>query len=396
MSRPGGASSADSPALLSYAFRPFFLAASLWAALAIGLWIGMLTRGWSLPIRFDPLDWHIHAMLFGFVPAAAAGFLLTAGANWTGRTPVSGAPLGLLVGLWIAGRLAQLVSAWLPAGLVIGVDLAFPLALAATVAYELIAARNRRNYLMIVPLVVLALAQLLMDLSVEGGLPALAGYGWRLGLAAALILISVVGGRIVPSFTRSWLLARREVRVPPPPGRLEQAALALLHTAFIAWVFFPQARAVGALLLCAGGLNLWRLLRWRGVAVRAEPLLFVLHVGYAWLVVGAAALGAASLYPAFPLAAAIHTLTAGAIGTMILAVMTRVSRGHTGRTLAADGWTTFIYGLVILAAVVRIAAEMAGRAQEDLLVVSAVLWMGAFGLFAVRYAPLLALPRPPA
>ncbi len=393
MNDPRAAGGTGHP-LLSYAFRPFFLAAALWAALAIGLWIGMLTTELSLPSRFDPLDWHIHAMLFGFVPAAIAGFLLTAGANWTGREPVSGAPLALLVILWSLARLVQLIGAWLPLGVVIGTDLAFPIALTGTVAHELIAARNRRNYPMIVPLVVLTVAQLLMDLAAEGGFPSLAGYGWRLGLAAALILISVLGARIVPSFTRNWLLARH--REPPPAsgGLLERAAHALMPGALMAWAFLPQARWVGVLLVGGAVLNLWRLMRWRGMATREEALLLVLHVGYAWLVVGVGMLGIATLTPAFPLAAAIHALTAGAIGTMILAVMTRVSRGHTGRTLTADRATIWVYALVVLAAAVRIAAALAARAQEDLLIASALLWIGAFGLFALRYAPLLLRPRP--
>lgn len=392
MNGPRTASGATHP-LFSYGFRPFFLAAALWAALAIGLWIAMLTMGLSLPSRLDPLDWHIHEMLFGFVPAAIAGFLLTAEANWTGREPVNGGPLTLLVALWALGRLVQLIGAWLPLGLVIGADLAFPIALTATVAHELIAARNRRNYVMIVPLVVLTGAQLLMDLATEGGVATLAGYGWRLGLAATLILVSVLGARIVPGFTRHWLLSRR--REPPPASeRIGPIASALLHTALMAWVFFPQARWVGVLLLGGAVLTLWRLLRWRGVATRDEPLLLVLHVGYAWLVVGVAALGIATLTPTFPLAAAIHALTAGAIGTMILAVMTRVSRGHTGRALTADRATAVIYLLVVLAATARITAALVGRAEEDLLIVAALLWIGAFGLFVLRYAPFLVRPRP--
>ncbi|MBW8076950.1 MAG: NnrS family protein, partial [Gallionella sp.] len=299
----------------------------------------------------------------------------------------------LLVALWALGRLVQLIGAWLPLGLVIGADLAFPIALTATVAHELIAARNRRNYVMIVPLVVLTGAQLLMDLATEGGVATLAGYGWRLGLAATLILVSVLGARIVPGFTRNWLLSRR--REPPPASeRIGPIASALLHTALMAWVFFPQARWVGVLLLGGAILTLWRLLRWRGVATRDEPLLLVLHVGYAWLVAGVAALGIATLTPTFPLAAAIHALTAGAIGTMILAVMTRVSRGHTGRALTADRATTVIYFLVVFAATARIAAALVGRAEEELLIVAALLWIGAFGLFVLRYAPFLVRPRP--
>ncbi len=379
--------------LLSYGFRPFFLGAALWAAIALALWIMMLTVGLALPSRLDPLDWHIHEMLFGFVPAAVAGFLLTAISEWTGRRPVSGALLGLLAGLWLVGRLDALISALIPAWLAITADIAFPFTLAAIVAREIIAARNRRNYRMIVPVVVLALAQLMTDLGAEGGLGALTGYGWRLGLATILILISVVGGRIVPSFTRNWLARLGQNRLPPPVELLDRVSLGILHAALLAWAFFPENRATGMALLVGSALNLWRLLRWRGAATRSEMLLLILHLGYAWLILGVAALGAATLDTAFPLDAAIHALTAGAIGTMILAVMTRVSRGHTGHDLTADAATILIYALVILAVCLRIAAAFAGTASEDLLLAAAGLWIAAFALFAVHYAPLLLRPR---
>ena len=378
--------------LLSFGFRPFFLAAALWSATAIGLWIAMLTAGLQLPTRFDPLTWHIHEMLFGFVLAAVAGFLLTAIPNWTGRRPVSGALLGTLVGLWLFGRLDSLVSQWVPPWPAIAADLAFPLALAAVVAREIVAARNRRNYPIIAPVVVLAVADLAMDLSLAG-FTAPASYGWRLALAAILILISVVGGRIVPSFTRNWLVGRREDRLPPAAGVIDRASLGVLHAALMIWVFFPAARISGYALLGGAALNLWRLLRWRGSATRSETLLLVLHVGYGWLVLGVAALGFATVDTALPSSAAIHALTAGAIGTMILAVMTRATRGHTGCELSADTATSVIYGLVVLAAPVRVAAALVLQARSDLLLGSAALWIGAFGLFAIRYAPLMLRAR---
>ena len=386
------ASGGATPALFSHGFRPFFLAAGVWAAAAIAVWIAMLTGGLTLPSRFDPLTWHIHEMLFGFVPAAVAGFLLTAIPNWTGRRPISGLPLAALLGLWTLGRITALVSAWMPAWLAIALDLAFPIALAAAVAREIIVSGNRRNFPMIAPLLVLTAAQLLTDSSVEGS-GALSGYGWRLGLAAILVLVSVVAGRIVPSFTRNWLLAQERLRLPAAGGTVDRLSLALLHTSLFSWVIAPAARPVGIALLAAAALNLWRLLRWRGASTRSEPLLLVLHVGYAWLVIGVGALGAATLDPSIPLSAAIHALTAGAIGTMILAVMTRATRGHTGQTLSADNATTLIYILVVLAALVRIGAALARSAQSELLILAAALWIGAFGLFALRYAPLLLRPR---
>ena len=378
--------------VFSYGFRPFFLAAAFWGASAIGLWIAMLTAGFSIPTRFDPLTWHIHEMFFGFVLAAVAGFLLTAIAAWTGRQPVSGAQLGALAGLWLLGRIDSLISQWLPVWLAITADVVFPLALTAAVAREIIAAKNRRNFPIIAPLLVLTAADVLMDLSMAG-FGTLSGYGWRLALAAILILISVVGGRIIPSFTRNWLLARGETRLPAPAAVIDRASLGVLHATLVAWVFFPTAYATGVALLVGAALNLWRLLRWHGAATHSETLLAALHVGYGWLVLGVAALGFSNLDTAFPLSAAIHALTVGAIGTMILAVMTRVSRGHTGRQLTADRATSLIYALVILAAAARISAAVAAAAREDLLLLAAALWVGAFGLFALRYAPFLLRPR---
>lgn len=386
-------SRADRPRVVfSYGFRPFFLAAALWGAAAIGLWVAILTTGLSIPTRFDPLAWHIHEMFFGFVLAAVAGFLLTAVATWTGRQPVRGAQLGALASLWLIGRIESLISQWLPVWLAISADIAFPLALTVVVGREIIAANNRRNFPIIVPLFVLTAADLLMDLSMEG-FGTLSGYGWRLALAAILILISVVGGRIIPSFTRNWLVARGEARLPELTAVIDRISLGVLHATLVAWVFFPTAYATGIALLVGAALNLWRLLRWRGIATRSETLLVVLHVGYGWLVLGVAALGFANVDTAFPLSAAVHALTVGAIGTMILAVMTRVSRGHTGRQLSADRATTLTYVLVILAAVVRISAALAVGVREDLLLAAAALWIAAFGLFALRYAPFLLRPR---
>jgi uncharacterized protein involved in response to NO len=382
------------PAWLTHGFRPFFFAAGLWAVVALALWIAMLATGGALPSRFDPLSWHIHEMLFGFVMAAIAGFLLTAIANWTRRLPVRGGPLAGLAGLWLIGRLACLVSAWLPPWLGALADLAFPGVLVAAVAREIVAGRNWRNLPMVAPVAVLLIANLLMHLeAADGATPP--GLGWRLGLAAVLVLVSVVAGRIVPSFTRNWLAQRRSPGLPAAPGWIDRAALGSLHGGLVGWAFLPSWRPVGGLLVIAAGLNLWRLLRWRGGRTTAEPLLLVLHVGYGWLALGTLLLGLATLDDALPPSAAIHALTAGAIGTMILAVMTRATRGHTGRALAADRPTVAIFGLVGLAALVRVGAAFAAAWMMPLLVVSAGLWIAAFGLFLLAYGPML-LGRPAA
>jgi len=390
----GHLASRPTPAFLTQCFRPFFLAAGLWSATALALWIVMLATGITLPSRFDPLTWHIHEMLFGFVMAAIAGFLLTAIPNWTQRLPVSGGPLALLVALWLLGRIACLVSALVPPWLAIAADLSFPVVLIGVVAREIFAGRNWRNLPMVAPVAVLGIANLLMHLEADGvAVPS--GLGWRLGLAAVIVLISVVAGRIVPSFTRNWLAKRRDSKLPAVQGSIDRAALGVLHAGLFGWAFFPGFRTIGLLLLLGAALNFWRLLRWRGGSTAAEPLLLVLHIGYAWLVLGAALLGFAMLDADLPQSAAIHALTAGAIGTMILAVMTRVTRGHTGRDLSADRVTSLIYILVTFAAAARVAAAFSSGWTMPLLVASACLWIAAFGGFALSYGPMLLLPPDP-
>jgi uncharacterized protein involved in response to NO len=376
--------------LLSHGFRPFFLIAGLWSAAAIAVWLWLLRTGGQLPSRFDPMTWHIHEMVFGFVMAAIAGFLLTAVANWTGRPPVRGLPLGVLVAAWIAGRVVCWFSAKLPAELVIAIDLALSALLAAIVLREVVLARNWRNLPMAAPVAVLGVANLLMHLeSLGAGLPP--GIGWRLAIAAIIVLVSAIAGRIIPAFTRNWLKKSGRGDVPAH-GLIDRASLGLLHLGILAWAFFPDSRNVGFLLVVAAALNLWRLLRWRGLAAREELLLLILHIGYGWLVMGVALLGIACLSPAVPLGAAIHALTAGTIGTMILAVMTRATRGHTGRPLAADHSTGAIFVLVLLAGGARVAAGF-DIWYPALLDGSAILWIAAYALFAVTYGPMLMRPR---
>jgi uncharacterized protein involved in response to NO len=381
------------PPLLTAGFRPFFLAAATWAAASLAVWLSLMAGDVQLPSTFDPLTWHIHEMLFGFVMAAVGGFLLTAIPNWTSRAPVSGTPLAVLVSLWVLGRIACLFSAMVPGWLAPIADLAFPVALEIIAARELIAAGNKRNYPLLAPVIVLAIANLLVHLqTLDVAIPA--GLGWRLGIAAVIVLISVIGGRITPSFTRNWLTARGVSNLPASAGKLDRVALGTLHAGLIGWTFLPENRFVGLLLVVAAVLNLTRLAGWRGLSTLPEPLLLFLHVGYLWLVAGVALLGLSLLTDAVPTAAAVHALTAGAMGTMILTVMTRATLGHTGHALHADAMTIAIYGLVSASAALRVLAAWNLPVPVDLLEVSGLTWIGAFSLFVVKYAPiLLAAPR---
>jgi len=380
-------------AVLTYAFRPLFLAAGSWAIISIAVWLAMFLGYVRLPTRFDPLTWHIHEMLFGFVMAAVGGFLLTAIANWTKRLPVSGYPLALLTGLWVLGRIACLISADLPAWLAIGGDLSFPVALLAVAAREIIAGRNWRNLLMTVPLAVFVSADLLMHLeSLDFAVPN--GLGWRLGLAAPIMLISVIGGRIIPTFTRNWLFKRRSTRLPMPHDVTDIVAVGVLNIGLILWAMFPDLRLTGVILVVAAVLNAWRLARWGGGATLAEPLLFILHIGYGWVVIGIVLLGLSLLDVGVPVASAIHALTAGAIGIMILAVMPRVTLGHTGRELTANRSTVVIFILINAAAIMRVAASWNISGMMILLALSGICWIAAFGLFEIVYGPMLLTRRP--
>jgi len=380
----------SSPIFLSYGFRPFFMLSAVWALADMLLWMTLFEHGGDLPSRFDPLTWHIHEMLFGFIMAAIAGFLLTAVANWTGRPPIKGKLLGLLVLLWIAGRLACLFSLRLAPWLSIVLDLAFPLLLACLVAREVIAARNWRNLMMAAPVLVLGGANLLMHLEAQGmAIPA--GLGWRLAIAAILTLLSAVAGRIIPAFTRNWL-AKQGKPGPAPHGVVDRLALSALHIGVLLWALLPDSRVSGAVLLLAAALNAWRLIRWHGGRTMEEPLLLILHIAYGWLTIGLGLLGAAAMGWDIPLSAALHSLTVGAMSTMILAVMTRATRGHTGRALSADKLTRVIFILILSAAVTRVLAAF-DIWTNTFLSISAGLWAAAFLSFLGGYGPMFLRPR---
>lgn len=378
--------------LLQAGFRPFFLLAGLWAMAAVGLWIPAYLGLLALPSAFDPLTWHLHEAIYGFGLAAVAGFLLTAVPNWTGRLPIAGRPLALLALFWIAGRAACLLSGWsgwLPAMLI---DLAFPLLLFLMIGREVLAGRNWKNLPPCLAVALLAAGSAAVHL--EGRLDAIPyGLGGRLGLAVLLVLIALIGGRILPSFTRNWLAKRGAERLPAPFGRFDRLALLAAVVALLAWTVQPHDRLSGGLLLLAGLLQLLRLARWRGLATLAEPLLAILHLGYLWLAVGLLLLGLEILTGAPALRGAIHALAAGAAGTMTLAVMTRASLGHSGRALTAGTGTTLAYLLVTAAVAARVAAPVFPAAELTLLAGSALAWIAGFGLFLLLYGPIL-LTRP--
>ena len=379
------------PALFSYGFRPFFLVGALWAAVAVALWLPMLAGLMALPTVLAPLEWHIHELLYGYVPAVIAGFLLTAVPNWTGRLPVVGARLALLFSLWVAGRLAMLTSAWLGATPAAVIDMTFLAALGVVVGREIITAGNTRN------LKVLAVVVLLLSGNGVFHLEAVArvgdGHGMRIGIAGTVLLIMLIGGRIIPSFTRNWLAKRGPGRLPAPEDTLDVVVIAASGLALSAWVILPRSGATVLLAGLAALLNAGRLARWAGERTLAEPLVLILHVAYAFVPLGFALAALAITHPEVVApSGAVHGWTAGAIGLMTLAVMTRASLGHTGQPLAATRPIQFIYAAAIVAATSRIAAAC-GLVPMPLLQVSATAWVVAFGGFVAVYWPLLTRAR---
>lgn len=378
---------------LSVGFRPFFLLGPAYGALVVAWWVMALGGARWPPLPAAPAEWHAHEMLFGFVAAAVAGFILTAVAAFTGRPAIRGAPLAALVVLWLAGRVAMGLGGAAPGHVVAVVDLAFPVALVATVTRELWLAGNHRNLPIAALLALLAGSDALFHAARLGMAGLAPGTALLAGIHVVLLLLTLIAGRVVPSFTANWLRARGASTLPVRRPAIEVAVVALTAATGAAHAGGAGGGAVAVLTACCAAAHGARLAGWRGLATRGEPLLFVLHAGYAWLVAGYALLALAAAAPAVPAAAGVHALTVGAMGTMILAMMSRVALGHTGRALRARRPIVAAYVLVGLSALSRIGAALAPLVFLPLILASAVLWATAFGLYLAVYAPILCGPR---
>ncbi len=378
------------PALFSFGFRPFFLLAGGFAALAVALWIGaLLGVDGGLLAEAATRDWHVHEMLFGYTAAVIVGYMVIAGANWTGHYPVAGAPVMALAALWLAGRVAML---WPGHGAAMIVESAFLPLFAAALWREQIAARNGRNLVPCLVVTLLGAANIAFHL--RFAVPGLGPAAERLALGLIALLIVVLGGRLVPSFTQNWLARHDGGRPPAPYDRLDLSAALLVTAALALWQGLPEAPLTGLALALAGGATLLRLSRWRGWAGWREPLLWSLHLGYLWLGVGLLLLGGAIALPAHvPVSSAIHALSAGGIGMMTLTMMMRTTLSHTGRPRRTGAGTLAALLMVTGAALARVVAPFMPAAMVPLLALSALLWSGAFLLFTLLYGPLLVRRR---
>jgi uncharacterized protein involved in response to NO len=374
------------PVLLSYGFRPFFLVSALYAGLAMLAWLPMFGGALELSTAFSPVDWHVHEMLYGYLPAVVTGFLLTAIPNWTGRLPIQGTPLLVLVSVWIAGRVFVTVSAetgWLLAAIV---DVSFLALVVAAAAREIVAGKNWRN-LRVVGLVTILLAGNIA-FHVEAHVQGTAEYGARTGIAAIVLLIVVIGGRIVPSFTRNWLARENPGRLPAPVGRFDIAVIGVTAATLALWTVQPIGRLSGAALAVTAVLNIVRLARWAGDRTFRDRLVLILHVAYAFVPVGFLLSSAAALDIVMT-SAGVHAWTVGAAGTMTLAVMTRASLGQTGSALVASPMTQAVYAAVVIAALARICASLEPASSDMLLHVAVIFWCLAFFGFSALFGQTL-------
>jgi uncharacterized protein involved in response to NO len=374
-------------ALFALGFRPFFLAAGVFAIVLLGLWLAVL-QGRIATGPLAPAVWHGHEMLFGFTVAVIAGFLLTAAQNWTGiRTP-SGTPLAALFLLWLAGRLGFLVPG-LPTGLVALVDLAFLPVLALALAWPIIKAKQLSNAPFPIMLLVLAAANALVHGEALGWSAASASLGLHLAAYVVVMMMVVMGGRVIPSFTDNKLRthARRWKAI-------EWLAPVATLGALVAALLVPDSRATVLLAALAAAVHVIRLAGWYTGKFWSVPLLWILHLGYAWIALGFALLALSAAGVSAATGASLHAFTTGGIGVLTLGMMARVSLGHTGRLLEAAPLMTLAFVAINLAALIRVALPLlfpAAYAQG--MAAAGLMWIAAFGLFAAIYTPILLRPR---
>jgi uncharacterized protein involved in response to NO len=372
--------------LLRLGFRPFYLGAAAFAVVSVPLWLALFLGRLSLNLAVPPLLWHAHEMLFGFGAAVIVGFLLTAGKAWTGLATPRGAVLGALAGLWLAARLAAVVA---PYALYAVLDLALLPIVAGILVDVLIRARNRRNLPLAGMLMALSVANLLFHLSMLG----IIGISPLRVLYASLALIvmieCVMAGRVVPAFTNS---VTPGLNLKPSAGA-ERVTLALTALALLCWVLDAPSGIVVASTVAAGAAHLLRQWFWRPWVTRGRPILWILHAGYLWIPVGFVLLALAEL-GWVPVSSGVHAFGVGATGGLIIGMVTRTARGHTGRPLKASRAEVAAYGLVMVAAVLRVLLPIAApQWLATWLLAAALAWSAAFAIYLGIYAPWLASTR---
>ncbi len=362
------------------------MSAGLFAAVAIPVWIFMVTETENLMFHYPSRDWHVHEMVFGFLASVITGFLLTAMPNWTERPPIRGLPLMLLWAIWVAGRLAS-TAPWFTPLVSALVDGVFLVIVAGIVWREILAAKAWERLPMGVLISLYASANLLFH-----GLflnHTATDLSERMALVLVMVLLALIGGKITPGFTEDFFIQEGVSKQPAPFSRFDGLSVLVVGLAGLAWMVNLGPRITGCGFLAAGVIHLIRLSRWYGWLTWREPLVLIMHVGYGWLAMSFLILGGAMLGFGLHLEEALHALTTGAVGVMTLAVMTRASLGHTGRIKHAGPLTVLIYLLVNLGAMLRVFGPSLTPSGNVILGVAAGCWSGAYLLFIVGYGPIL-------
>jgi uncharacterized protein involved in response to NO len=379
--------------LFAYGFRPFFFLAGFAALVLIPLWALSFVAGTPLGSGWPPTLWHGHEMLFGFITSAIAGFLLTAVPSWTGQKGYAGTPLVTLVLVWLIARIMIWSSSLWPPILTAASDLAFLPLLAVLVVVPLARQRNRNTPLLLV-LGLLWLTNLVFHLAVIRNNPPLARHALMLGIDIVMVLVTIIGGRVVPAFTTPALRQQGIQGALQSRLVLTVMAVAIMVSIAVGDILWPETPIAGVLAGIAAVIQGLRLLQWRSLQTLRQPIVWVLHLAYAWLPLGLA-LKAAALLGGYAIGAFwLHALTIGALATMITAVMTRASLGHTGRALVVHPLTTVGYVMLTAAALVRVFGLTALRlSYPQVVILTASFWTMAFALFVCVYAPILWGPR---
>jgi len=378
---------------MSYAFRPFFLLNGLFAVVVVAAWLLALHGSKFAPLSTGVPYWHGHEMVIGFAMAAIAGFVLTAVATWTGRPPLQGNLLGVLVCSWLLGRLAMLATAWMPYWLVASIDTVFPFLLVFLIGREVVGGGSRRNFPVVGIILALAVLNLLYHLGALRILPGMDRLALYFLIHLLLLMITVIAGRIIPNFTANWLRARGHERLPASHSLIDGVTIVATIATAVSASLTPLGPVTGILATLAALSHAVRLARWQGLATTSEPLLFVLHMAYLWLPVGYALTALAAFDVVFPTTAALHALTMGAIGNMILAVTSRVALAHTGRSLHAPRLIVFAYAILNAAVIVRVLGPLSSGAYLEMIDLSALGWIVTFALFTGVYWRVLIGPR---
>ena len=379
-------------ALFNYGFRPFFLLAGLYAVIAMLIWLMIhMTGFWPIDSATSYL-WHAHEMLFGFVGAAIAGFLLTAVPSWTGQRGFCGWPLIILVMVWLGGRIVLPFYGYISSVLIAFVDLAFFPVLGFLLAPSLLRGKSR-NLVFLLFLLFLFSANLIFHMALAQNNVAFASFGLLFGINIILLIITIIGGRIVPAFTLSAIRRTDDTFVIMPFPALDRIAIASILIVLITDLLWPYSTAAGWLALIAALIHTMRFARWKTLRGLGEAIVWILHIGYAWVIIGLALKGLFLLTGATFSAAWLHAFTTGAFATMIMAVMTRAALGHTGRPLIAPPLIVVSYVLITLAAIVRVSGPAFPDVYLFNMAISGLLWIGAFTLFLVVYTPILIGPR---